>query len=31
MAEQVAYFQHHDGITGTSTYAVMDQLEKHNQ
>ena len=31
MAEQVSYLQHHDGISGTSKYKVMDSLEKINQ
>jgi len=26
MAEQVSYLQHHDGISGTSKYRVMDSL-----
>jgi hypothetical protein len=26
LAEQVAYLQHHDGVTGTSKYSVMDEL-----
>ena len=25
-AEQVTYLQHHDGISGTSKYSVMDEL-----
>lgn len=28
MAEQVSYLQHHDGISGTSKYKVMDLLEE---
>lgn len=31
MAEQVSYLQHHDGISGTSKYTVMDKLELQNQ
>lgn len=31
MAEQVSYLQHHDGISGTSKYTVMDKLEKQNE
>lgn len=31
MAEQVSYLQHHDGISGTSKYTVMDKLEKINE
>ncbi len=30
-AKQVAYLQHHDGISGTSKYSVMDELETENQ
>lgn len=30
MAEQVSYLQHHDGISGTSKYTVMDKLEHQN-
>lgn len=30
LAEQVAYLQHHDGISGTSKYSVMDSLEFTN-
>jgi hypothetical protein len=26
----VAYLQHHDGISGTSKYGVMDELEVTN-
>lgn len=26
--ENVAYLQHHDGVTGTSKYTVMDHYEK---
>lgn len=31
MAEQVSYLQHHDGISGTSKYTVMDNLEFKNE
>lgn len=31
MAEQVSYLQHHDGISGTSKYTVMDKLELQNE
>lgn len=30
VAEQVSYLQHHDGISGTSKYTVMDSLEVKN-
>lgn len=30
VAEQVSYLQHHDGISGTSKYTVMDKLELQN-
>jgi hypothetical protein len=30
LAEQVSYLQHHDGISGTSKYMVMDTLEERN-
>ncbi len=30
-AEQVSYLQHHDGISGTSKYDVMDELEDRNR
>ena len=26
LAEQVTYLQHHDGISGTSKYTIMDEL-----
>ena len=29
-AQQVSYLQHHDGISGTSKYKVMDELEVKN-
>ncbi len=31
LAEQVAYLQHHDGISGTSKYTIMDELEMQNE
>lgn len=31
LAEQVSYLQHHDGISGTSKYTVMDRLETQNK
>ena len=31
LAEQVSYLQHHDGISGTSKYKVMDKLEMLNE
>lgn len=31
LAEQVSYLQHHDGISGTSKYTVMDTLEMQNK
>jgi hypothetical protein len=31
LAEQVSYLQHHDGISGTSKYMVMDTLEQTNR
>jgi hypothetical protein len=31
LAEQVSYLQHHDGISGTSKYMVMDHLEEQNK
>jgi len=31
LAQQVSYLQHHDGISGTSKYTVMDELEMQNE
>lgn len=31
LAEQVSYLQHHDGISGTSKYTIMDELESRNE
>lgn len=30
-AEQVSLLQHHDGISGTSKYDIMDELEHRNR